>query len=102
MTRSSRNHVTPSLGWAAAAANGLLAAFRRARHWLSAFLVRGLDLERLSLTEIRVIGAQLRREPVSTPAKADTGPPSGVALTSGARQALKLGLKGSAKLKNDV
>jgi hypothetical protein len=102
MTPSSRNNVTPSLGWVAEAAGGLLAAVRRTRHWLSAFLLRGLDLERLSLAQIRVVGAQLRREPVSTPAKADTEPPSRVALTSGARRALKLGLQGRAKLKNDV
>jgi len=100
MTRSKRNHATPFLGWVAEAARGLLAAVRRSRHWLSAFLLRGLDLERLSLAEIRVVGAQLRREPVLTPA--DTGPPSRVALTSGARQALKLGLKGGAKVKNDM
>ena len=102
MTRSNRNYTPPFLGWVADAASGLLAAVRRGRHWLSAFLLSGLDLERVSLAEIRVVGAQLRREPVLTPTQADTGPPSRVALTSGARQALKVGLKGDAKLKNDM
>jgi len=99
---SSRNNTTPFLGWVADAASGFLAAIRRSRQWLSAFLLRGLDFERLSLAEIRVVGAQLRREPVLTQAQADTGPPSQVALTSGARQALTLGLKGDAKLKSDM
>jgi len=102
MTRSSRNNAGPWWGRVAAAGRGLLDVVRRTRHWLSAFLLRGLELERLSLGEIRVVGAQLRREPASTPAKADTGPLCRVALANDVRQALKLSLKFGAKLKNDL
>jgi len=103
MTRiSSRNNTAPLWGWVSEAAGGLTAAVRRARHRLSAFLLPGLDLERVSLAQIRVAGAQLRQAPTSTPAKAETAPASRVALTIGARQTLQLVLKGGTKLKNDL
>jgi hypothetical protein len=74
----------------------------RIGYWLHHLLARGRRLERVSVAEIRVVGARLRREPIPTLSAASSGPQKPVALISSAQQALKQGLKGGAKLKSEM
>ncbi len=80
----------------------LKGGFGRIGHGLYRLLARGRGLERVSLDEIRVVGARLRREPIPTLSAASSGPQKPVALISSAQQALKQGLKGGAKLKSEM
>jgi hypothetical protein len=68
--------------------SGLAAVFHGIREWLYSLLARGRNLERISLDEIRVVGARLRQEPLPR-AATNSGPRLPVALTRDARQALK-------------
>jgi len=63
----------------------LAAVFRPTREWLFSLLARGRSLERVSLDEIRVVGARLRRQPLPR-AAANSSPHPPVALTGHARR----------------